>query len=330
MKKNIKFFAKFFAIILSVTLLIGILNLQYITGYYYSDVYGEVKKFEDVPYHITFANFGTSHGLAAFRYDENDKSSFNFALSGEDIYHDFQTLKQFSDHLDKGCIVTIPVSYFSFCLPTDEPSQKRYYTYLDKQYIRDFSYETLINTKYLPVLRSIEFLFKDIIGDQEINSEDFMNAPAESKIFPFITAYAEDTVSEDESAQLLINHAKSRAESWRSGHMVLGKSYMKQNTKLLTEMINYCKEKGFKPVLITTPVYKALTNDFTTDELDYYYFSNIEKVVDSTGILYLDYSKDERLINTPSYYTNSDHMSGEGGNAFITIYKDDLKKNNIM
>lgn len=330
MKKNLKFFAKLIAIMCSVAILIGIANLQYVTGYYYTDVYGEVKKFENVPNHITFANFGTSHGLAAFRYDENDKQSFNFALSGEDIYHDFQTLKQFSDHLEKGCIVTIPVSYFSFCLSTDEPSQKRYYTYLDKQYIRDFSYETLINTKYLPVLRSIEFLFKDIIGDQEINSENFMDDPNAASFSTFrgfsdMVVYADDTVSEEQKIQQLKDHADFRSESWRSGRMVLGKAYLDDNTKILCDMINYCYDNGFRPVLITIPVYQALTEDFTEEELEYYYFSRIDKVVDSTGIEYIDYSRDKRLINQPEYYNNSDHMSETGGNAFLEIYKNDLK-----
>ena len=334
MNKTLKFFLKLGAIICAVAVLIEIANYKYINGYYYKDVYGEVQKFNNVPNHITFANFGTSHGLAAFRYDKNDKSSFNFALSGEDIYHDFQTLKQFSGHLDKGCIVSIPVSYFSFCLPDDEPSQKRYYTYLDKEYLIDFSYETLINSKYVPVLRSIEYLFKDIIGDQEINMENFMDDPAETtksntgQISPLIkvSAATVDTPVADNSAkiQTLNQHAVTRAESWRSGRMVLGQKYMENNTKLLVDMVEYCKEHDFQPVLLTIPVYHSLTEAFTQEELDKYYFSNIENVVKATGITYIDYSNDDRFVNTPLYYTNSDHMSAEGGDSFIKIYKEDL------
>lgn len=340
MKKNLRFFARFAYIVCLVAILIGIANIKYVHGYYYTDVYGEVQRFNDVPYDITFANFGTSHGLAAFRYDENDKSSYNFALSGEDIYHDYMTLKQFSDHLSKGCIVTIPVSYFSFCLSTEEPSQKRYYTYLDKQYIRDFSYETLINTKYVPVLRSIEFLFKDLIGDQDINSENFMDDPEQAlinaksiaaNVSGDIVAYAEDnelTAQEDAAkADQLRRHAASRSESWRSGRMVVGKHYIDDNTDLLIDMINYCKDNGFKPVLITIPVYSALTSEFSKEELDFYYFSNINKVIKSTGILYINYSEDARLVDNTAYYNNSDHMSEEGGKAFLKIYKNDLKAN---
>ena len=351
MKRNKAFFIKFGVIICAVAVLIGIANFLYINGYYYRDVYGEVQKFQDVPEHITFANFGTSHGLAAFRYDENDKSSFNFALSGEDIYHDFQTLKQFSDNLDKGCIVTIPVSYFSFCLSTDEPSQKRYYTYLDRQYIRDFRLETLINSKYIPVLRSIEYLFKDLIGDQEINVENFMDDPVQNNqglinaafVLPKVslaktstnatadsTVNKSDTSAEDLKVKMLDEHALTRAESWRSGRMVLGQKYMPDNTELLVEMIDYCKEHDFTPVLITIPVYHSLTEAFTDDELNKYYFSNIEKVVEKTNVINIDYSADNRFIFNPEFFTNSDHMSAVGGDAFTQSYKSDLKDNGIV
>ncbi len=248
-----RFFIKFGAILCVVALIIGILNHQYVNGYYYRDVYGEVEKFQDVPYHITFANFGTSHGLATFRYAPEETSCFNFALSGEDIYHDFQTLRQFSDHLEKGCLVTVPVDYFSFCLSTEEPSQKRYYTYLDKKYLRDFSVETLINSKYIPVLRSIEYLFKDLIGDQEINVENFMDDPvmeedesADGQERNGETALDEqqETVDTDWKQELK-QHAVTRAESWRSGRMVLGGKYKEENTALLIKMINACKGYGF-------------------------------------------------------------------------------------
>ena len=55
MKGNKRFFFKFGLIICIAVLIIGLLNNVYINGYYYSDVYGEVGKFKDVPYNISFA-----------------------------------------------------------------------------------------------------------------------------------------------------------------------------------------------------------------------------------------------------------------------------------
>ena len=130
-KQRLAFWGKFFGVMLIVGLLIGVINRLYVNGYYYRDVYSEIDKMYDVPYEIQMVNLGTSHGLASFRYPEDGVVRYNLALSGEDIYHDFATLRQFADHLAPGCIVALPTSYFSFCMSTEEPSQKRYYAYLD-------------------------------------------------------------------------------------------------------------------------------------------------------------------------------------------------------
>lgn len=325
------FFLKLFVVSLCSAMILIALNALYVRGAYYQNIYGEVKKFQSVPYQIGFANFGTSHGVSAFRYSEpENRITFNFALSGEDIYHDFQTLKQFSDHLDEGCIVAIPISWFSFCLPTDTPSQKRYYTYLDKQYLIDFSYETLINARYLPVLRSIEFLFKNLIRDQELGVEQFMDEIPDRKTVESIAPVTGQNsvttidVARDQMIKALAAHAVTRSESWRSGRMVLGQKYMRENTELLIGMIEYCQEQDFVPVLLTIPVFRALRNDFSEEELDHYFYENVASVVSATGIDYIDYTRDERFIDEPFYFTNSDHMSQAGADAFYRAFRMDL------
>ncbi len=335
-KRNIIFFIKFISAVLSVSLIIGIANYYYKKDYYYLDVYGEIKAMENVPDGITMVNFGTSHGLSAFRYpdDSNGEVRYNLALSGEDIYHDFQTLKQFTNHLADGCIVALPTSYFSFCMSTESPSQKRYYMYLDKEYIRNFSYETLINAKYIPVLRSGEFIIKNLINDQNMDLGGMMmngneELPTkESGIFD-ISAKAYDETDETESESTaddeLKYHAQGRAVSWRAGYMVTGKKYMSENTEILKEMVNYCYAHGFKPVLVTTPIYKALNNEFSDSELNECYFDNINRVVEQTKVPYLNLSHDTDLSENPDYYENSDHMSNMGADAFYERYIEFLK-----
>ena len=326
MKNNfLKFTVKSFFLLIAVCIVIGIINFAYVRGYYYRDVYGEIDKMKAVPYNISMANFGTSHGLSCFRYPENDKSKFNFALSGEDIYHDFATLKQFSDHLDTGCIVAIPTSYFSFCMSTTESSQKRYYIYLDRKYIRGFSFESLINAKYVPVLRSGEFIIKDLIKDQErdIGAEMMNNSEADKNKTDSVLSDTDKIKAQSDIAYSdaqLIAHAKGRAESWRSGYMIAGKIYIAENTDLLIDMVNYCYKMGFKPLLVTTPVYYALNERFTESEIKECYFDPVNRVVEMTGVPYLDLSHDSILSNNPEYYSNSDHMNSSGAAAFYERY----------
>ncbi len=314
------FALKFLSLLAVVAVLMIGINAVYVNGFYYSDTYGEVQKFNNVPTGITLANTGTSHGLASFRYpDDLAETTFNFALSGEDIYHDFQTLKQFSDHIADECVIAIPTSYFSFCMSVDEPSQKRYYAYMDKEYLRGFSYETLINAKYLPVLRSGEYLFKDLINDQAMDVGGMMmeaDAAENDTASDVAAAIAARETMEAE----LHSHAVGRAESWRSGFMIIGENNMPANRQLLIDMVNYCKEQGWKPVLITTPVHYTLNEAFTEEELEHYYFSNTHAVQEATGVPYYDMSHDETFANTPEYYSNSDHLNKEGGDAFTAAF----------
>lgn len=336
-KRNGIFFVKLISAVVLVSLIIGIANYYYKKDYYYMDVYGEVDAMKDVPYGLTMVNFGTSHGLSAFRYpeDTNGEVCYNLALSGEDIYHDFQTLKQFTDHLAEGCIVALPTSYFSFCMSTESPSQKRYYLYLDKEYIRGFNYETLINAKYLPVLRSGEFIIKNLINDQDIdlggammNNEDNSEESTNGLLTVSAKAYEEQSENIDalnKKDEELTYHAKGRVVSWRNGYMITGKKYMTENIKLLVDMVEYCYDHGFKPVLVTTPIYKALNNEFPDEELKECYFDNIDKVVKQTKVPYMNLSHDIILSENPYYFGNSDHMSEEGADAFYKEYLSFLK-----
>ncbi|MBQ9414477.1 MAG: hypothetical protein IJU16_05055 [Clostridia bacterium] len=364
MKRGWILILKLLTLLLAAAVILCGLNVVYVNGFYYRDTYGEVQKFNDVPEHITMANFGTSHGLATFQYPaDNGYTCFNFALSGSDIYHNYMLAKQYADHIEDGCIVAIPVSYFQFCMPLDTPTEKRYYGILDKSYIRGFSYETLINTNYLPVLRSGEYLFKDLIKDQEL---DVMIAQAEEIEQPAVEQpTAQEAATEDAAAttaendgeivspsisggetdletlraravmtkeeqeahiQELISHAVTRAESWRSGYLLTGQPYMEGNRDYLIEMIAFLKEKGCRVLLLTTPVYYAMNDAFTADELQTYYYEPLQAVCEATGVPYLDLSHDERFDHEPAYYSNADHTTAYGSAAFYQVYMDYLRE----
>lgn len=334
MNKTLRFFIKLFAVILCVAAVVGILNYFYKNDYYYLDVYGEIEKMYDVPANIQMVNLGTSHGLASFRYSD-DENAYNLALSGEDLYHDYATLRQFSSKLAQGCIVAIPTSYFSFCMSTTEASQKRYYMYLDKEYIRGFDYETLINAKYLPVLRSGEFIIKNLINDQNIDVGAVMMDDADADEQNEIND-AKSTVSDkgtgntdneflDKEAALLA-HAKGRCESWRSGYMTNGRVNIEENTRILSDIVSYCYVNDWKPVLVTTPVHHTLNEQFSEEELNICYFDSMNRISAETGCPYLDLSHDLDLSYNPDYYSNSDHTNEAGGHAFMVRFKEFLSE----
>ena len=104
---------------------------------------------------------------------------------------------------------------------------------------------------------------------------------------------------------------------------------MEKNTQIFIDMVSYCYENGFVPVVITPPIYYELRNEFSDEEWDEYYYQNLYRVIKTTSVPYFDYSVDERFIYNGEYFYNSDHMSQSGADCFYEEYKKDLKDEKI-
>ncbi len=138
--------------------IVGIINFAYIK----MDVRDkdETGKFTSMPEHIQICNFGSSHGLYSFNYNEyNDKfETFNFGLLSQTLSYDELLMTYYQEHIGKGTIVFLPVSYFSFFgkreidLSTFKTRNNRYYAILPKEFIKEYDYVTDILIRYLPSL----------------------------------------------------------------------------------------------------------------------------------------------------------------------------------
>ena len=325
--KKLKFFVKLISLLAVAALLIYVLNSVYVKGYYYNDIYGEVQKFlEDIPSGIKVCNFGSSHGLASFKYGGRT-DAFNFALSGEDLYHNYAKLRQYADKLDKGCTVFLPVSYFSFCTDTKAPSDKRYYMFLDKQYIKKYSFETYLNVKYIPVLRSGDGLLKDLVNEKQMaelfNEDNPLENSAAGAIAGVIFAAGVSSLNPENAYNStdslpdskLYDFSDLRCKSWRSQFNRFS-IYMDENTGILTDMIRFCEEHDFVPILVSTPINHVLNDMFTDEELQKYFYDNVSELQRTTGVEFWDYSHDGAFSDKNDYYSNADHLNSIGGAAF--------------
>ncbi|MBQ7500091.1 MAG: hypothetical protein IJT91_04270 [Clostridia bacterium] len=332
--KKVKFFVKLISLLAVAALLLYVLNSVYVRGYYYNDIYGEVKKFQtEIPYGIRICNFGSSHGLASFKYEDRS-DAFNFALSGEDLYHNYAKLQQYADHLEEGCAVFLPVSYFSFCTDTKAPSDKRYYMFLEKKYIKGYSLETYLNVRYFPVLRSGDGLLKDMVNEDEMAALFNEDNPLENNIGrAFSDLYANRTgyLSASQTASLnpenaynsdyypqdseLYDFSDLRSKSWHSQFNRFN-IYMDENVEILTDMVEFCMRHNFMPILVSTPINHVLNDMFTDEELQVYFYGNIEKVRSETGVEFWDYSHDPAFSDNNGYFSNADHFNSQGGKAF--------------
>ena len=95
----------------------------------------------------------------------------------------------------------------------------------------------------------------------------------------------------------------------------------------LKSILNFCEEKGFRPILISTPQTSFYNKQIGDENYHKRIYDNIKKVEIQLNkkYLYLDYSHDKRFVNNLEYFMDSDHLNEKGAEYFTEILLFDLK-----
>lgn len=262
---------------------------------------------------IHIANLGSSHGASDFIYDTVDDiaaigyACFNFANTSQSFDYDYAMLKEFGDYLVKNSVLFIPVSYFSFnneVVSTSEAQAMslRYYHFLSPENIPNYDLYIDIITNRLPILAAGEDIMKL-----------FPN------INPVLTAHAaNDGIDVEEFAR--------RAQERYSRHFDNKEEYfLPERIEELYAIIDYCKEHEITPVLVTTPFSKYY-NDLVSQDFLQKFRGTVTTIASDTGVSYYDYSFDERFGENLQYFSDSDHLSGEGAAYFMNILWNEVEE----
>lgn len=289
--------------------LLALINHFYIrtNGYRSLD---DTYKYYLMPEDIEVANFGSSHGAYGIFYDELEGvNGFNFALPGQGLYYDQKILEKYSGRLADSCVVIIPLSYFSFDLEIGTDIQNRwYYKFLGYRAVPNHNLTEYIRHGLCPFL-SASFNAKYLVADRE--SMDF-------NIFWIFDYFGHHLDVNDERAWR--KDARGFLEFFNS---VTGGEYVEANTSFLEGMIEYCEERGFKPVLVTTPFTKYFNKLFRGEVLDDFR-ARVDEVREKYDVPYLDYSSDPRITKHLEFFSDSNHLNDAGRKAFTQILLTDL------
>jgi len=261
-------------------------------------------KFYLVPDGIQVANLGSSHGEYGLDYSGiRGVTGFNFALSGQSLYSDLQVLEKFADRLAEGCTVIIPLSYFSFVQARDHNNQHvLYYRWLDYGSIQNRDPVEYVRFRLLPVINA-GFNLKYLIRDKKAVE------------FHYIPSMLGDNVEEFRKYARL--HLQYCRDLMHEG------GYEAFNRENLEGIIRLCLERGFRPVLITTPYTRYYNELFSQEFLDGFH-ATISDICHRYGLTYLDYSHDPRFAETLEWFVDSDHLNDKGRKAFTEILLKDL------
>lgn len=273
--------------------------------------YMDVVKFETLgreTWEIRFANLGSSHGAYDFVYDDlanRGYTCFNFANTSQSYDYDYAILKEYGEYISPHCVLFIPVSYFSFNneVTNSEEAQSmsvRYYRFLSPENIPNYDPYVDLITNRLPILSAGEDILKL-----------FPN------LSPALTAHAAGNgIDEEEFAR--------RAKERYARHFDNKEEYfMPQRIEELYQILDYCKEHDFYPVLITTPFSKYYYDQVPQEFLQEFH-DTVTKIAADTGVNYYDYSNDERFRDHLEYFSDSDHLNAQGAAYFMQVLRSEI------
>ncbi len=319
-KKTILVFTiKCIAIPAAAVLILFLLNIPYreIDDAKYMDMWN-LRMLGNQINDVEIANVGSSHGAYDFIYDgltEDGYSCFNFGSVSQTYQYDLALLKEYGSHLDEGCVVFIPVSYFSFNNETVNESEAqalsvKYYHFLSPKNVPDYDLYTDIVTTRLPILSAGEDLLKLL--------------PVFSPSLKVLAAEEESDTGSAEMDEAAVAEFANRAAMRFDRHFNNKETlFLPERETQLLSLIDYCKKHGLTPVLITTPFSVYYNNPVPEDFLDRFY-GTINRIASDTNVSYYDYSHDARFGENLTYFSDSDHLNAEGAAYFMEIIAEEV------
>lgn len=280
--------------------------------------------------HVRLANVGSSHGAYDFVYDsftQDGISCFNFGHTSQTYEYDLALLAEYGHYMEKGCVLFIPVSYFSFNNETvnDTEAQAlsvKYYHFLSPKNVPRYDLFTDIVTNRLPILSAgkdlVRLLPKTSLSLTAFAAEED-DAPPEPNTIP-----GADASSDTEPDAAAVTEFAQRAAMRFDRHFNNKETYfLPEREEQLYAIIDYCKEHELTPVLITTPFSRYYNDPVPEDFLDRFY-GTINRIASDTGVNYYDYSHDDRFSENLIYFSDSDHLNAEGAHYFMELLAEEV------
>lgn len=266
---------------------------------FYKNNYLETDKLKGTS-KVDYVNTGSTFAYYGIDYEYAGVKGLNLALCPQSIEFDFNMLRHFESRYNKGAVVFIIISDLAFAKRgyKEAKTVEKYYKVLSIGEIKRYNLFKALRAKYLPVLYSWKnFLraFRDvnISNDHELmvneNDKEAVEADAYKRCKAWVQEFGLDNLSDME-----------QGEKFRES--------FEFNTSIVSRMAAWCKERGYKPVLVNLPVSSEMINGFSKEFLDVFYYENIKKFDD---VPFIDLQAEEKLSDY-LLYTDSCRLNKPG------------------
>ncbi|MCD7714055.1 MAG: hypothetical protein LUI08_03895 [Prevotella sp.] len=286
------------------------------TRWYQRD-YGQVigKFWSKIPFNLDIVNLGSFPGVYAFCYDEVPLKGRNWALGPQSMVYDYSILRNYSSYLRYGATVIISLVPFS-CLFTYRRKDYyyKYFTILHPATIPDFDeagHTLALEMKRNPMKYAPFYCIRRTVREMgaKVLSWARKKKPARSlseSADSFIDGWKKQFGISDLSTPLTEEH----------------KAQQKSRRKTLMEMVEFCKERGFRPVIVIPPMHHTLWRQFPEPFLGNY----ISPLVEGIDAPFLNYMRSAEF-DKDEYFSSALFMNATGAKAFTRKLLTDLGLN---
>lgn len=286
--------------------------------WYKTSIFGDCEKFWNIPSSkLKIVNLGSNSGKYGFDYRTASVPAANWGVGPQPLMLDYAILQTYHTHLAPGAVVLIPLCPFSSLVGYDfSYLYDKYYSILPPNLIPCFNHEKakeVLNIKNNPyqfipllaIIREIKFRILTIIHHkkEEYPSEKEQIQNAEF----FINCWKNQFAITDFEAPLNSKNLQS----------------YKDSQFILRNIVNFCHNHEYKPILILPPTTEYLSCKFSDKMRKLYIYDYLQEAVGST-VPFLNYFEDKELQN-PKYFRNSFFLNQEGAVKFTTKVLNDLK-----
>lgn len=266
-------------------------------------------------------NLGSSGGKWAFDYADLNIKAMNWAQQPQTLLEDYNLLRHFHSILKQGGYVLITIMPFTGLNKKTGLMDAMKYVKFDIQGepIQPYMFKQAQRYANYPILfkkQAIKALIKYFLG----RDKKFGERPE--------TQLDLNPMSKEE----LEMDAKKWIDGWKRqfGISDFDSPLTKENEegrayriKLMQTLIDFCTERGYKPVYIIPPVTEHLAKYYTPKFEETYIYGYLKEV--NRDVLTLDYSKDKEFRFNDDLFFNSFFLNKKGRKLFTRRVLKDLK-----
>lgn len=273
------------------------------TNWYNNSFWNGATKFWQInDFGLDVVNLGSGQGFYAFNYNGIDVKAQNWALGPQSILHDYNILKNYFSYIREGGYVLIIICPFS-CLVSqyDKKHNFKYYTFLHPATMQNFDDRErtrALTIKANPFGQMPAYCVKQTIKEV-LRKMKMMLFPPKKDIQKSADAMMSGWLKQFEISDLSAPLSEKHLTEQES------------RKKTLIEMVNFCKERALKPVIVIPPMHHSLSSMFPPE----FKTNFIDAFLRGIDVPVFNYMNDV-LMDHEEYYQTALFLNEQGARVF--------------